>query len=418
MHLKTILNRIEKHSAFVYERITLKEDSSTLELEVHVRARRGSKAVCSGCARRGVCYDRRAMRRYQHVPLWNIAVFFVYAPRRVACVSCGVRVEQVPWSSGKHRQTSSFAWFLAAWSKRLSWKEVASTFGTSWDTVYRSVEMAVRWGRAHMKLSGIEAIGIDEIAYKKGHHYLTLVYQLDAGARRLLWVGEKRKIKTLMKFFRWLGKERTATLKFICSDMWKPYLKVIAYKAPKAIHVLDRFHIAQHLGKAIDKVRAQEVRTIKANGNEPVLLKMRWCLLKRKENLSGAQAVKLRTLLKANLKSVRAYLLKEDLHQLWTYRSAYWAERFLKSWCTRTLRSRIDPMKKVATMLRRHQPLIINWFHAKGQFSSGAVEGFNLRAKLTSRKAFGFRSLAHHKVALYHTLGNLPEPKLTHRFCG
>ena len=122
-------------------------------------------------------------------------------------------------------------------------------------------------------------------------------------------------------------------------------------------------------------------------------------------------------LLKYNLRSVRAYLLKEDFQSFWEYRSPYWAGIFLDRWCTRALRSRLEPMKKVARMLRSHRPLILNWFRAKGAIPSGTVEGFNNKAKLTMRKAYGFRTYRAMEIALYHTLGALPEPVVTHRFC-
>ena len=118
-----------------------------------------------------------------------------------------------------------------------------------------------------------------------------------------------------------------------------------------------------------------------------------------------------------NLKTVRAYLLKEDLQRFWNYQSAAWAGRFLDQWCQRTMRSRLDPMKKVARMLRSHRALLLNWFRAKGRVALGAVEGFNNKAKITSRRAYGYRSFDVMKIALYHTLGDLPEPEFTHRFC-
>jgi len=114
------------------------------------------------------------MRRFQFVPLWGIAVFFVYARRRVDCPTCGVTVERVPWARGKSRLTNSFRWFLARWAKRLSWDEVASIFHTTWRNVFRSVKHAVLWGIVHQELGPIEAIGVDEIQWRRGHCYLTL----------------------------------------------------------------------------------------------------------------------------------------------------------------------------------------------------------------------------------------------------
>lgn len=416
MQLKTILNRVQKHQSFVYGPMRLVQGAQ-LEIEVEMRARANSRAKCSGCGCPAPGYDTLLTRRFEFVPLWGIAVYFLYAMRRVDCTRCGIRVEMVPWATGKNQLTTSYAWFLARWARRLSWKEVAEVFHTSWEKVFRAVEMAVQWGRAHQKLSGIEAIGIDEIQWQRGHRYLTLVYQIDAGRRRLLWVGEDRKVKTLLRFFFWFGKERSAVLRFICSDMWKPYLKVVARKAHEVIHVLDRFHIMSHLGKAVDEVRADEARQLRNEGYEPVLKNTRWLLLKRPENLTEKQEPRLAELLRYNLRSVRAYLLKEDFQFFWDYISPYWAGQFLDRWCTRTMRSQLKSMKRVARMLRRHRPLLMNWFLAKGAISNAAVEGFNTKAKLTLRKGYGFRTYRAMEIALYHTLGALPEPKVTHKFC-
>ena len=416
MQLKTILNRVQNFKSFVYGAIHWVDGAEEPTVEVELRPHKGSRPVCSGCDRKRPGYDTLPERRFEFIPLWGIKVFFLYAPRRVNCPTCGVRVELMPWSEGKHRLTETYAWFLAGWAKRLSWKEVSEAFRTSWDHVFRSVEMAVSWGREHQDLSGVEAIGIDEIQWQRGHKYLTLVYQIDTNCKRLLWIGKKRKVKTLLGFFRWFGRKRSGDLRYICSDMWKPYLKVIAKKAGQAIHILDRFHIMAHLSKAIDEVRAGEAKELKEKGYDPVLTKSRWLLLKRPENLTEKQETKLADLLQYNLKSIRSYLLKEEFQLFWSYKSPYWAGEFLDKWCTKTMRSKIEPMKKVARMLRKHRPLLLNWFRAKKQFSSGIVEGFNNKAKLTTRKAYGFKSYHAAEIALYHALGALPVPKTTHEF--
>ena len=150
--------------------------------------------------------------------------------------------------------------------------------------------------------------------------------------------------------------------------------------------------------------------------SEPVLKNSRWWFLKRTENLNENQAEKLADVLRYNLRTVRAYLLKEEFQFFWEYSSAWWAGEFLDQWCKKVMRSRIEPMKKVAKMLRRHRGLILNWFRAKKEFSSGIAEGLNNKAKVTTRKAYGFRTFRSLEVALYHTLGHLPEPNFTHKF--
>jgi transposase len=417
MQLKTILNRVQKFKSFVYGKAFWIGSGQNLEVVVEVAARANSRAICAGCNLPAPGYDTLDTRLFEFVPLWNIPVFFAYAMRRVDCERCGVTVEAVPWAEGKHTLTKTYMHFLANWAKKLSWKETAVSFRSTWEKVFHSVEWAVQWGLAHRDLSNVDSIGVDEVLWQRGHKYLTVVYQIDTECRRLLWVGKDRTIKTLLRFFRSFGKERSEQLLFICSDMWKPYLRVIAKKAGQAIHVLDRFHIAMHLNKAIDKVRAEETRELKAKGLQPVLKHSRWCLLKRPENLSANQEVKLRDLLECNLKTIRSYLLKEDFQFFWDYVSPHWAGVFLDRWCKRTMLSKIEPVKKVARMLRSHRELLLNWFRAKGTISSGVMEGFNNRLKLTTRKSYGFRTFRAAEVALYHTLGDLPEPEWAHRFC-
>ena len=413
MQVKTVLNRVHKIKGFVYEKVRFVAE----HIEVEVRPRKGSRPICAGCGIRGPGYDTLWERHFKFVPLWAIGVVLVYAMRRVDCPRCGVTVEQVPWGDGKRHLTRAYAVFLARWARRLSWREVALIFKTSWDTVYRSVAWMVEYGLQHRDLQGITAIGVDEVQFQKGHRYLTVVYQIDSSCRRLLWVGQDRTARTLLRFFRMLGRERTAAIQFVCSDMWKPYLKVIAKKASQAVHILDRFHIVARLNKALDEIRAAEARQMAREGYEPVLKRSRWCFLKREKNLTDKQQTKLDDVLQYDLKSVRGYLLKQSFQLLWEYTSPYWAGWFLDRWLKRAMRSRLEPIKKVARSIRGHRKLILNWFRARKEFSAGIVEGLNYKIKLTIRKAYGFRTLNAAEIALYHALGKLPEPELTHEFC-
>jgi transposase len=300
------------------------------------------------------------------IPVWSLPVDFVYAMRRVSCPECGVRVEAVPWGAGKSPLTSAFAHHLASWARLLSWKEVGQRCGASWDTVARAVSWLVAWGLEHRSLDAIKAIGV------------------------------------------------------VCSDMWKPYLKVIAKRVPDALNILDRFHIASYLTKAVDDTRRDEVRGLNASGKPAHLHKSRWVWLKRRSNLTGKQRTHLRELMAINLRTVKAYLLKEQFEHLWTYTSATWAGKFIDTWCRDVMRHRSLPrLKKVAKTIQTHRALILNYFKAKtltkNTFSSGVVEGFNNKAKLCIRKSYGFRSDKYREMALYHALGNLPEPILTHR---
>ena len=233
----------------------------------------------------------------------------------------------------------------------------------------------------------------------------------------LIGIVKARSESSLTEWFNTLGPERRAAIAIVCSDMWKPYLNVIARMLPAALNILDRFHIVKKLSEAVDEVRRAESKQLKSAGFEPVLSTSRYCFLKRPENLTARQHTKLKDLLKYDLRSVRAYLLKEAFDGFWQYNSPYWARWFLKKWCTRAMRSKLDPMKKFVKTLRAHEDLLMNYFIAGKLYSSGIVEGLNLRINLCMRKAYGYRSFDLLQTSLFHTLGDLPEPQFTHRFC-
>ena len=173
MELITILNRCHRFQGFVYQHAHFSADKKSIE--VAVRPRKGSAAVCSRCHLPAPGYDQLAERRFEFIPLWGFLVFLLYTMRRVNCRRCGiVAVEEVPWGDGKRTLTKAYMLFLARWARRLSWKETAEALRTSWDKVFDAVEHVVTFGLEHRVLGQIDAIGVDEIQYAKGHKYLTL----------------------------------------------------------------------------------------------------------------------------------------------------------------------------------------------------------------------------------------------------
>ena len=153
MRVRTLLNQCYKFKSFVYIKECLERHESTDRIVVHIQARKNGRPICSGCHRPGSTYDHQPQARYfEFVPLWGIAVFFCYLMRRVNCRQCGVKVEQVPWCEGKHQLTTAYQLFLARWARRLSWKEVAEVFNTSWEKVYQSVNHVVSYGLKHRVL--------------------------------------------------------------------------------------------------------------------------------------------------------------------------------------------------------------------------------------------------------------------------
>jgi transposase len=215
---------------FVYREVRLQgRHGRPHSIEITVEPHAGIRGRCSQCQQPAPGYDRLPLRRWLFVPLWGIPTYFCYAPRRVECAQHGIRVEHIPWSDGKRPVTCTMMGFLAQWARRLSWRETARSFHTSWEAVYRSVEWFVEWGLAHRQLQGVASIGVDEIHWgrgKRADNFLTVIYQIDAHCRRLLWLGRRRSQATLRRGLQALGPKVVQGLRFVCSDMWQPYLQV------------------------------------------------------------------------------------------------------------------------------------------------------------------------------------------------
>ena len=420
LRVKTLLNRTHPIPGFTYASVTLKDTLGPLEVWVEIAAHRQRGGRCSDCGALAPTYDHLPRREWRHVPPWGIPMRWFYAPRRVTCPEHGVRVEAMPWNEGKRPWTRAMMVFLARWARRLSWRETAEAFEVSWEAVYRSVQWIVAWGLAHRVLAGITAIGLDELHWRQGkqaENFLTLIYQVDAGCRRLLWVGLRRTERTVRRGLKTLGAEVVAGIRVVVSDMWRPYLAVVRKQMSQAVQILDRFHLTALLNKAVDQVRRGEGHELRGQRRGQRLKQTRWLLLKPRARVRGKARARLDAVLHSKLKTARAWSLKEAFAHFWTYHHPRWAGAFLDAWITRALRSRLPPMRKVAKTLRDHRPLILNWFAWNKEFSSAAVEGLNNKARVVTRRAYGFRQFPVLEVALYHTLGQLPEPELPHRFC-
>jgi transposase len=203
---------------------------------------------------------------------------------------------------------------------------------------------------------------------------------------------------------------------FAGSDLWKntrPLYQIISVAIEPDLALAGEH--PRHRNGRISVLHAFHSTSPPAMLLKPVLLKSKYIFLKNPENLTEEQATKMSELLGYNLRVIRAYLMKEDFERFWEYKTAYWSGRFLDAWCVRAMRSKMEPMKKFVKLLRKHRELLMNWFRSKG-LSSGVVEGFNNKVKLTVRKSYGFGSKESMKIALFHALGKLPEPKYTHRF--
>ena len=418
--VKTLLNLVHPLKDFVYNDVRLQWRAGRRCVVVSLKAHAQRAPRCPECWQPVGCHGHTATREWQFIPLWALAVVLRYAPRRVACPRHGVHVEWLPWSHGKRPIALAMMQFLANWARRLSWQETADTFQVSWQAVHRSVQWLVAWGLAHREVAGVRAIGIDELHIRRGQqsrNFVTLIYQLDAGCRRLLWVGRRRTQRTLRRGLRQLGAPVLDGIRYVCSDLWAAYVKVVAQCLPHAVHLLDRFHVVQHLNGAVDELRRRESGAAgKTTAAGKRLKKMRWPLLRRGTRVLGKAREKLHALIRRRGPTARGYVLKEAFTHFWTYRHPTWARAFLRQWLSRVKRSRLPPLIKAAHMIEKHQPLLLNWIRARREVRTGAVEGFNNKARVITKRAYGFRTYETLELSLYHNLGKLPEPHAFHQF--
>lgn len=409
MTISTLLNVTQPLSGFVYEQTRRVQSPGGLRIEIDVRAHKQRPAKCSLCHCVAPGYDHLEMREWMGIPIWGIAVWFRYAPRRVTCPTHGVVVEWMPWNEGKHPMTVPMMVFLAQWARRLSIKEVGEVFRVSWHGVFHAVEWVVHWGLEHRILTGITGVGIDELHWGKGQRnkmYVTLIYQVDKCQRRLLGIVRGHAQKDLRRGLRHLGTEALASVRYVCSDMWKAYLKVIPEFFSKAVHMIDRFHVTQLLNQAVDKVRRLDMAAMKGRPQAKRIKGLRWTILRRLSRVRGRVRQALTRMMSTRLATGRAWQLKEAFLHFWSYRSTRCAREFLRAWVTRAKRSRIQPLRKFAETLQRHEPMLLNWIQARDEIMTGAVEGLNNKCRVVTRRAYGYRSFDVLEVILYHTLGS------------
>ena len=377
------------------------------ELVVHLDRRGHRRLRCGGCGRAAVrvAPTRRPERRWRDLAMREHVVWLVYAPYRVWCRQCGLRVERLPWAEPWQRVTHALARAVAALARELNWTAVAAHVRLNWKTVAAVVEGAVLWGLDHRRWDPLHVVGIDEVSRRKGQQYLTIVYDLARG--RVVWVGRDRTTATMERFFAWLGPRRARSIRTVCCDMWAVYRDAVQTHLPAAALVFDRFHLSQHLNRAVDDVRRQTWRRMQ--GREKAEFKRtRFLWLTNPDNLARAERTRLSALLRLNSPIVKAYLLKEDLRRFWDYRRTAWATGHLRQWLWRASHSRLEPFKKLAQMLRTHLDGVLAWTRIR--VTNGALEGMNNKVKVISHRAYGYQTSWAYIANIYHCCAALPLP--------
>jgi transposase len=344
--------------------------------------------VCPRCGCVGRAgYDRR-WRRWRHLDLAGTRCFLEYALRRFLCPGCRrVVSEAVPWARPAARFTRAFEAVVAWLAQQAAFSVISRLLRVSWRSVARIVARVVAELRPGLP-AGLARIGIDEISYRRGQRYLTLV--VDHASGRVVWVGEGHSQQSLERFFEALGPTRTAALQAVSVDMWAAYLKAVRAHAPQAAICIDPFHVVQQANLAVETVRKQEWRRLQQTGRPARWLKQtRWAVLKRPEHLSDRQADTLTLLQHENQRLYQAYLLKEQLRAIYQAAPASTAA-LLDNWLNSATRCELPPFHRLARMLKRHRTGILNAIELG--LTNSRLEALNTRVRLISRRSYGFHS--------------------------
>lgn len=350
----------------------------------------------------------------QDLPMTGRNVYLHFDKARVRCCGRHPELEHLPWVEKNGQQTVRLKWSIYEECKEASVKAVAARHRLSWDTVKSIDKELIEIGLARRTLSGIRQLGIDEVAMAKRHRYLTVV--TDLRARRVVWVGEGRKSRNLARFFRALPEATRSGIDCVVIDMWEAYRKSVKDWLPNAEVVFDKFHVVEHLNKALDEVRRSEALRLDKDDRK-VLKRKRWVLLKGAENLSPEQQATLGELMEANENLQKAYLLKEDFRDFyrtdfaWHWRRGLLdaiferARNYLRGWIRRARESMLAPLVKFTKMLLRHEEGILRYFVKR--ITGGLSEGMNNKIKAVKRRAYGYRDPAYFILKIHQACGRI-----------
>lgn len=348
---------------------------------------------CSGCGTAVAAIHDRTVRRVRDLPVFDDPVELRVERVRVACPRCGPRLEHLDWLDPHARVTQRLAESVARLCAATSIRSTARWFGLDWKTVkaidFRYLERTL----GPVDLCGVTVIAMDEFAIQKGHRYATVI--VDPRRKRVLWVGRGRSRADVRPFFELLGKDGCTGLRAVAMDMNTAYDLEVRQHCPNAEVVYDLFHVVAKYGReVIDRVRVDEANRLRDDKPARRVVKTsRWLLLRNRENVPADQAVRLTELLAANKALLTAYVLKDDLKQLWNYRSEASARKAWRSWKRRALRSGLAPLCHFARCLEPYLQGILA--HCRWPLGTNLVEGINNKIKVIKRLAYGFRDDAY-----------------------
>jgi len=374
--------------------------------EVHVYLDHDPLAnwACPECGTPSPLYDHDEKRCWRHLDTCQYRTILHAQAPRTRCGKHGVRVVRVPWAEPHSHFTALFERLAIDWLQAASQQAVADRLGLSWDEVHGIMQRAVRRGLARREREMIGYLGVDEKSFRKGHKYLTVVSDLSRG--RVLYVAEDRKQSSLDGFWPTLTEEQKAWIQGVALDMWDPYVRSLRAHLPQAEEkmVFDKFHVSKHLGEAVDKVRRQEHKELRAEGDERLKgTKFDW--LKGRDRFDLGEWREFCRLRRSNLRTSRAWALKEQAMKLWDFKYPKAAQNHFAWWYRWAAHSRLAPMIEKAKMLKNHLQNILTYLIHK--ITNATSESINSKIQWIKYTARGFRNVDNLKNAIYFHCGDL-----------
>ncbi len=360
--------------------------------------------ACPECDQELPVYDHAEERSWRHLDSCQFLTFLHARIPRVNCTEHGVRNVAVPWAEPHSRFTMLFERLAIDVLKECDVEGACRIMRISWDEGWRLMERAVARGLLRRPVTAPRHVGVDEKAAGRGQDYITVVSDIDTGTVR--FIADERKQASLDAYFDTLASEELARIEAVAMDMWEPYANSVRAHLDDADNkiVFDRYHIMSHIGKAVDTVRKSENRRLRAEGND-ALVGTKYLFLYSVENLPERHAERFAALRNTDLKTSRAWAIKEDLRWLWDYVSRAWAEKHWKRWYYWATHSQLEPIVKVAKMIKRHHDGVMAFFEHR--LTSATAEGINSRIQAIRVQARGYRNREHFKTAIYFHLGGL-----------
>jgi transposase len=373
------------------------------EVHVWVGLPKGIRWVCPRCKVEAPIHDHQE-RTWRTLDTCQFKTFVHARIPRLHCPNCGIKQLDVPWAEKKSRFTAMFEVVAIEWLKLATVKAVAKMLRLTWDEVDGIQARAVERGLARRDKKVPRYAGVDETSYQKRHEYVTVVSDLEESV--VLHVADDRGEDALDGFWGQLSEEDKAQIEAVAMDMWDPYIKSTMKNLPGAAGkiVFDKFHVAQHLGRAVDKVRRQEYLELMEQGN-PVLKKTKYRWLENPTKRTKSETREFNELRAQVNRTSRAWALKETAMGLFDMRYAGAVERNFKVWYRWARRSRLEPMRKVAVTLKKHWANIVTYFTHR--ITNAGSESMNAKIQAVKRRACGFRNRLRFRTAIYFHCGGL-----------